>query len=95
MLVGGLNFSNKVDMTQEMWNRKVQSEPWVLEDVPDQYKTQEMYNEAVRRQPWMPEFVPDQFVTQEMCNKAKQGDPEALRFGLACRSSWRSCKRSL
>ena len=71
MLVVGLNFSNKVYMTQEMWNRKVKSEPWVLED------------------------VPDQFVTQEMCNKATQGDPEALRFGLACRSSWRSCKRSL
>ena len=26
--------------TQEMWNRKVQSDPWTLKHVPDRYKTQ-------------------------------------------------------
>ena len=26
--------------TQEMWNRKVQSDPWTFKHVPDQYKTQ-------------------------------------------------------
>ena len=61
--------------TQEMWNKKVQSDPWVLERVPDQYKTQEMCNEAVQSFPWVLEDVPDQFVTQEMFNKAVQSEP--------------------
>ena len=51
-LLGALN---KVNMflckTQGMWNREVQSNPWMLEHVPDPYKTQEMYNEAVQRVP--------------------------------------------
>ena len=46
-------------MTQEMWNEAVQSDPWTLEHVPDQFVTQEMCNEAVQREPWTLEHVPD------------------------------------
>ena len=47
-------------LTQEMCNEAVQSDPEMLEFVPDQYKTQEMCNEAVQSQPEMLEYVPDQ-----------------------------------
>ena len=50
-----------------MCNEAVQIDPWMLEHVPDQYKTQKMCNEVVRSNPWMLEHVPDWFVTlQEM-----------------------------
>ena len=67
-------------LTQEMCNEAVQSDPEVLEYVPDQYKTQEMCNEAVQRDPWMLEHVPDQYKTQEMCNEAVQRDAEVLEY---------------
>ena len=34
-----------------MCNEAVQSEPWALRFVPDQYKTQEMFNRAVEIDP--------------------------------------------
>ena len=49
-----------------MCNRAVQSYPWALKYVPDQYKTQEMCNAAVEKKPKVLRFVPDQFVTLEM-----------------------------
>ena len=61
-----------------MCNRAVQSYPWVLKYVPDQYKTQEMCNEAVEKNAWMLEHVPDQFVTQKMCNEAVKKSPWVL-----------------
>ena len=42
-----------------MWNRAVQSDPWTLKHVPDQYKTQEMCNEAVKKSPCALCCVPD------------------------------------
>ena len=65
-------------VTQKMCN--VQENPWVLEHVPDQYKTQEMYNEVVEKSPWMFEHVPDQFVTQKMCDEAVKKSPCALWY---------------
>ena len=61
--------------TQEMWNREVQSDPWMFEYVPDQHKAQEMCNEAVKKSPEVLSFVADQYKTQEMCNEAVQSDP--------------------
>ena len=50
-----------------MCNEAVQSDPEMLEHVPDQFVTQEMCNEAVQRVPWMFEHVPNWFVIlQEM-----------------------------
>ena len=58
-----------------MCNEAVQSDPRVLEHVPDQFVTQEMCNEAVEKSPEFLMFVPDWFVPdcfetlQEMCNE--------------------------
>ena len=43
-----------------MCNEAVQSDPWTLKHVPDQYKTQEMCNEAVQMVPLTLKYVPDQ-----------------------------------
>ena len=67
-------------MTQEMCNEAVQSFPWTLVWVPDQYKTQEMCNKAVQRAPWVLVWVPAWLVTQEMCNEAVQSDPWMLEY---------------
>ena len=61
-----------------MCNAAVQSDPWVLELVPDPFVTQKMCNEAVQSDPWVLELVPDPFVTQEMCSEAVQSDPWLL-----------------
>ena len=53
-----------------MCNEAVQSDPWTLKHVPDQYKTQEMYDEATKKSPCALCCVPDQYETQEMCNEA-------------------------
>ena len=65
-------------MTQEMWNEAVQSDPWRLKLVPDQFVTQKMCIEAVQRRPWTLVWVPDQYKTQEMWNEAVQRAPWAL-----------------
>ena len=54
--------------------------PWVLELVPDQYKTQEMCNEAVQSDPWTLKHVPDQFVTRKMCDETVKKSSCALWY---------------
>ena len=66
-------------LTQEMCNEAVQSDLWVLEHVPDQYKTLKMCNEVVEKNLWMLEHVPYQYKTQEMCNEAVEKRPEMLK----------------
>ena len=61
-----------------MWNRTVQSDPWALRYVPDQYKSQKMCNEAVQSDLWLLEYVPDQFVTQEMWHEEEFDDDDEL-----------------
>ena len=63
-----------------MWNREVQSYPWMLEHVLDQYKTQEMCIETVKKSPEVRRFVPDQYKTHEMCDEAVEKSPEVLRW---------------
>ena len=65
-----------------MCNEAVESDPWTLKYVPDQYKTQEMCNEAVEKLPEVLGFVPDQYKTQEMCNEAVQRVPWMLLYVL-------------
>ena len=65
-------------MVLALWNEAVQSDPEVLEYVPDQFVTQEMCNEAAQSDPWVLEHVPDQYKTQKMCNEAVQSNPEML-----------------
>ena len=48
-----------------MCNRPVDEWPWLLEYVPDQYKTKEMCYKAVRRYLSSLQFVPDWFETQQ------------------------------
>ena len=67
-------------ITQEMCNEAVQSDPEMLEHVPDQYKTQKMCNEAVQRVPCMFEHVPDQYKTQKMCNEAVEKNPYMFEY---------------
>ena len=52
-----------------MCDKAVELYPWMLEYVPDQFKTQEMCNKAVEKDPGMLRYVLDRFITQEMCNK--------------------------
>ena len=63
-----------------MCNEAVEKRPWMLEYVPDQYKTQKMCNKAVQSEPWMLEHVPDQYKTQKMCNEAVKSDPWMLEY---------------
>ena len=63
-----------------MCNEAVQSYPWRLKHVPDQYETQEMCNRSVQSDTWMLVYVPDQFVTQKMCNEAVKKSPCALWY---------------
>ena len=61
-----------------MCHEAVERDPWMLEFVPDQYKTQKMCHEAVQSDTWMLEDVPDQYKTQKMCNEAVERDPRVL-----------------
>ena len=56
--------------TQEMCNKAVKHDSWMIKYVPDQFKTEEMCKELVTHKAWMLDYVPDRLKTQEMCNKA-------------------------
>ena len=72
-----------------MCNEAVQSEPFVLEYVPDRYKTQEMCNEAVQSEPEVLRLVPDWFVTlQEMWYEEFDDDDEFITW----RDAYIKCK---
>ena len=58
----------------------MQSDPWTLKHVPDQYKTQEMCNRTVQSDTCMLVYVPDQFVTQKMSDEAAKKSPCALWY---------------
>ena len=62
-----------------MCNEAVQSFPWALEHVPDQFVTQKMCNEAVKKSPEVLRFVPDQYKTQEMCDEAVEKNLRVLK----------------
>ena len=48
-----------------MCERAVEDRPWVLEYVPDHFKTQEICDKAVRDDLYFLQYVPDWFVTRE------------------------------
>ena len=51
---------------QQMCNKAVAFNPYMLNEIPDHFKTQAMCNEAVRREPWLLKIIPDLFKTEEM-----------------------------
>ena len=53
-----------------MRNKTVDNYPFVLEFVPECYKTQIMCDKAVDSYPSTIKFVPEYHKTQERCNKA-------------------------
>ena len=60
---------NKMD-PQKICEKIVEKAPWMLEYVPEQFKTQEMCDKALEETPYyMLGHVPDQFKTQEMCDE--------------------------
>ena len=67
-------------MVLTLWNEAVQSDPEMLEFVPDWFVTQKMCNEAIQSDPEVLKYVPDQFVTQEMCNEAVQSEPWMFEY---------------
>ena len=56
-----------------MWNEAVQSDPWRLKLVPDQFVIQKMCNEAVQRKPWTLVWVPDQYKIKNCGMKQYKG----------------------
>ena len=48
-----------------MCKKAVDDSPWLLQYVPDQYKTKEMYDNTVKDNPFSMQFGPDCFVTRE------------------------------
>ena len=57
-------------MTQEMCDKTVNMCFFVLDCIPDQYKTQEMCNSIICEDPFSIRYVPDQYKTQQMCDKS-------------------------
>ena len=53
-----------------MRDKVVDNYSWILEFVPDWYRTQKMCDKDVNTHPSTIEYVPDQFKAQEMCDKA-------------------------
>ena len=53
-------------ITQEMYIKAVEVDPWQLKDVPDHLTTQEMCDKAVRKCSSLLMHVPDWFVTREL-----------------------------
>ena len=51
--------------TQEICNRAVRNNPWVLRFIPDHFKTDEMCNEAIEDEPETLDYVPDHFKTKK------------------------------
>ena len=62
--------------------KAVEVNPYMLQDVPNNFKAQEMCEKAVDDCPWLLRFVPDHFKTQEMCNEVVCNRSYTLRFVL-------------
>ena len=64
-----------------MCERTVDVSPWLLEFVPDYYKTQEMREKAVTvTLGWTLRYVPDKYKMQEMCGEAIMEYPYSLQY---------------
>ena len=48
--------------SQEMYNKAVEQDPWMIEDVPDKFLTQEMCDKAVEQDPEILEYIPDHLI---------------------------------
>ena len=51
-----------------MW-KAVDTRPFALDSVPDQYKTQEMCDRVVSKKSFMLKYCLDRYKIQEMCDK--------------------------
>ena len=54
--------------------------PYMLEFVPDHFRTQGMCNGSVTRDPYVLDHVSDRFKTQGMCIKTVEKDPWQLYY---------------
>ena len=61
-------------------SRQPKKNPWMLEVVPDYFKTQEMCNDVVKKRPWQLKYVPGYFKTQKICNDVVEKVPWALEY---------------
>ena len=71
--------------------KAVEERSYMLEVVPNHFKTQKMCDKAVDCIPWSLAHVPNYFKTQEMCNKAVYKNlcclkylPDYLKAGVMC-----------
>ena len=53
---------------------------FVIDSIPDQYKTQKMCDKGVDDNPSSVKYIPDRYKTQKMCDKAVDDNPNALEF---------------
>ena len=63
-----------------MCDKAVKDDLWVLEDVPDHFKTQEICERVVENKPETFQFIPNHFKTQEICDKAIKVDSSSLQY---------------
>ena len=61
---------------QEICDKVVEEDSWLLKYVPDNFKKQKMCNKAVKEGPWLQRYVPDNFKRQKM--KAVKKNPHKL-----------------
>ena len=66
--------------TQEMIKGYIEREPWLLDSIPDQYKTKKRCEKAVLEGCSDAEILPDQYKTHEMCKRAVLKKPWSFEF---------------
>lgn len=67
-------------VSPEVMRQLVQDKSWLLEHVPERFKTREMCIAAVKDNLWMIGHVPDHLRTQEMYSVAVEKDPCTLAY---------------
>ena len=66
--------------TQEVCNKMVEGDPWLLGDSPDHLKARGMCEKVVEDEPGTLEYVPNHFNTQRICERAVENEPDTLKF---------------
>ena len=88
-------FLNHLRM-QELYNRVMTRNPYMIRFAADQFKTKKMCNEAFGKNPWHSlEYIPDCFTTQEMWTKAVEKYPSNLRYVLDHFKTQQMCEKAV
>ena len=78
-----------------MCDKAIDTCPFILDFVPDWYKTQEMYDKAVDTCPFIFDSVPEWYKSQEMCDKAVSYDPFMVKTCLDSYKTHEMCNKAV